>query len=457
MNADKAQVQARVVETMHKALVLLLAVAFLAGCTDAKEDVEPIVEQPVLDDALALFLAGNASANIVRLGSFDTGSAEVDACNDLVFADMGNTIHILDVHDPTNIVEVATFNNGHSVEDVKVSADCQWMFLGNDEEGSNPQVHELDLPAPLPVGEGGFYVVDISDPTNPTQVSSLGVGPRRGPHMVYYHNTSSGRELVFGANADIAIAEFDRASGTLTELARYQADLVTAFNRDPQVFDVLYQGWAHDMFVMEDPVANTTLMFVANWDAGLRIVDLADPSNPVELGGWNDFPDGHEGNLHTVATEWIGDRRITVGTVEVGFAVVGGYHYAMGTDRSILYVWDTTDPANIVLLGEWENPNGEPSGRDNVPGESVSSTHNFQLEQGRVYLAHYALGVFVLDVSTHELQAAPKLLAYHQEPGDSVWDVILNDGVMYSAGGAGLIALHYTPDVLGPLGIDSRA
>ena len=198
-------------------------------------------------------------------------------------------------------------------------------------------------------------------------------------------------------------------------------------------------------------------MDVANWDAGLRIVDISDPANPVELGGWNDFPDGHEGNLHTVATEWIGDRRITVGTVEVGFAVVGGYHYAMGSDRSILYVWDTTDPANIQLVGQWENPRGEPSGRDMVPGEGVTSTHNFQLEQGRVYLAHYGLGVFVLDVATSATQAAPALLAYHQEPGDSVWDVVLVRGALVSSGSVGLVALHYMPDLLGPGGLDSRA
>ena len=279
--------------------------------------------------------------------------------------------------------------------------------------------------------------------------------------MVFYHQTAGGDELVFGANADISINRFDRASGTLTELARYQADLVTAFNRDPQVFDILYQGWAHDMMVMEDPVENKTIMYVANWDAGLRIVDLSDPSNPVELGGWNDFPDGHEGNLHTVSTQWIGDRRITAGSVEVGFAVVGGYHYAQGTDRSIVYIWDTTDPANIQLLASWENPDGIPSGRDTLPsqagGAPITSTHNFQLEEGRIYLAHYAFGVWVLDVSTPENQTAPKLLGFHFEEGDSVWDVILSNGVLWSSGGAGVIPLHYAPDVIGPMGIDSRA
>lgn len=449
---------AGVVARMRKAflLAILLASAF-AGCVDGDDgDDSPKPALPVsLEDALAAFTAGEASANMHRLGEFAQSGSEVDACGDLLFVDQANTVRILNVSDPSNPVEVGSYT-GPSVEDVKVSDDCQWLFIGNDEEGSNPPVGGAGLPPAAPVGDGGFYVVDVSDPTAPAAHSYLGVGPRRGPHMVVYHQTNDGRELVFGANADISINEFDSAAGTLTELARYQADLVTAFNRDPQVFDVLYQGWAHDMFVWDDARTNVTTLYAANWDAGLRIVDLSDPSNPVELGGWNDFPEGHEGNLHTVATEWIGDRRITVGTVEVGFAVVGGYHYAMGTDRSILYVWDTTDPANIELVGTWENPGRVPAGRDNVPGETITSTHNFQLEQGRVYLAHYGLGVFVLDVSTPELQAAPELLAFHKEEGDNVWDVVLNDGVIYTSGAAGIVALHYKPDAIGPTGIDSR-
>ncbi len=38
-----------------------------------------------------------------------------------------------------------------------------------------------------------------------------------------------------------------------------------------------------------------------------------------------------------------------------------------------------------------------------------------------------------------------------------MWDVVLNDGIVYTSGSAGLIALHFPRDVTGPLGIDSRA
>lgn len=436
---------------------LLVAALLLAGCTGAPAEDE-VPDEPVLPsliDASLAYEAGNATANLVKLGQLSVGGAEIDACGQYIYTDSGDHVDIVDVSDPVAMSVVGTFASPVDIQDVKVSDDCRWMFIGNDEEGSVPPVHDAGLPPAAPAGDGGIYVVDLADPSKPSLASSLGVGPRRGPHMVYYHQTADGRELVFGANADISINEFDRTTGTLRELSRYQADLVFAFNRDPQVVDVLYQGWAHDMVVMDDE-DGTPMMYVANWDAGLRIVDLSDPAAPVEVGGWNAFPEGHAGNLHTVSTDVVANRTITVGTVEVGFAVVGGYHYAQGTERSILYVWDTTDPSQITLLGTWENPDGAYAERLEVEG-TESSTHNFQFEDGRVYLAHYNLGVWVLDASTPDAWNGPTLLAYHKEEGDNVWDVILNDGIIYASGAGGIVSLHFPLDVTGPTGTDSRA
>jgi hypothetical protein len=432
----------------------LLSLTVLAGCAGtggnggSEGGTDSLAPPPA--DALAAYRAGNESANLEVLGGWEAGTQEIDAWANYLFVDNGAAIQILDVTNPAAPEEVGRFTGLADIQDVKVSDDGNWMFIGNDDEASIAPLGGV-------ARAGGFYVVDVSDKAHPELKSYLPVGPRRGPHMVTYFRTAAGDELVFGANADVSINRFDRASGTLTELARYQADLATAYNRDPTVFDVYYQGYAHDMVVREDAVTGKTLMYVANWDAGLRIVDISNPSTPNELGGWNDFPEGHEGNLHTVASDRIGDRTITVGAVEVGFAIVGGANYATHQDRSIVYVWDTTDPSAIVLLGTWENPAALPSNRDYIEG-SVSSTHNLQLEGGRIYLAHYTMGVFVLDVSTPELQQGPGLLAFRDAADDNVWDVILEDGILYASDEShGVVAMHYLPDALGDAGIDSDA
>ncbi|HWH08749.1 MAG TPA: hypothetical protein VNX21_06075, partial [Candidatus Thermoplasmatota archaeon] len=423
-----------------------------AGCLGTAVDPAATLPPPTLVDAVAALEAGEPAANVHLLGEWrERNGAEADAWGDLLFVMSGSEVVVLNVSDPANLREEARVASPVRVLDVKVSDDGAFLFVGNDAYLSGAPKGGKG------VFTGGLYAFDIRDLSAPKLVAYQPVGERRGPHMVFYHRMPDGRELVFGANADVSIHEFDREAGTFTELSRYQADLVTAFNRDPEVVDVLYQGWAHDMFVQQEP-DGATLMYVANWDAGLRIVDVTDPARPRELGGWNDFPKGHEGNLHTVAADWVDGRRLVVGSTEVGFAVVGGLHYAMGTDRSIAYVWDATDPAKPTLLGYWENPLGLPAGRDqDVFGEEITSTHNLQLEGGRVYLAHYGLGVFVLDVSTPDQQAQPATLAYYQEDDLNVWDVVLSHGVVYASGTGGIRALHYAPDVLGHDGLFSRA
>lgn len=437
------------------AVPVVLAALLLAGCVaPPAEDVDAqaALDDVVLEDALAALDAGAPAANVALLGEFRDGSgSELDAWGDFLFVMRSGTVRILDVSDPANITEVSVIDPEHAVLDVKVSDDGAYLFVGDDAEASGA------LGGQTSTTTGGIYVYDVRDKASPEFVTYQPVGERRGPHMVFYHQMPDGRELVMGANADVSIHEFDRDAGTLTELSRYQADLVTAFNRNPQVFDVLYQGWAHDMFAMNE-ADGQVLMYVANWDAGLRIVDVTDPAAPVEVGGWNEFPDGHEGNLHTVSTAWIGDRRITVGAVEVGFAVVGGYHYLMGTDANIVYVWDTTDPANVELLSSWQNPVAPYSGRDQAAfGESLTSTHNLQLEAGRVYLAHYGLGVWILDVSTPETQAAPSVVGYYKDGGMMTWDVLPHRGVLFSGGGEGILALQFVRDVVGPDGVTGRA
>lgn len=439
-------------------LSALLCLTGLSGCLDSGPDPvsdDLLRDDPVpLEDALAAWRAGDVNANLDLLGIWpEGGGEEIDAWGDYLFVDRGSTVYIVQrtvEADGGLRLETVSELTLPGPKDVKVSDDGDWLFVGNDDPGSM-------APAGGTARDGGFTVFDVSDKAEPKQISHLPVGPRRGPHMVFYHQQPDGTELVFGANGDVSINRFDRDSGTLTELSRYAPDYVTEVNRDPDVVDAYYQTFAHDMFVMEDPVEDRTLMYVSNWDAGLRIVDVTDPSAPVELGGWNDFPDGDSGNLHTAATEWIGDRRITVGSVEVGFAVVGGLPYAQGQDQSALYVWDTTDPADIALLGRWENPDDAPAARDMVPGEGISSTHNIQVEDGRVYLAHYDLGFFVLDISTPELQAAPAVLAFDREEGTHVWDLIVHDGVIYESGALGVRGHHFLGDVLGEAGIDSRA
>ncbi len=438
-------------------LALVLLGSVMAGCIGGGDESIETTESPTakanLEDPLEALEAGERQANIDLLSEWrEGGGQEADAWEGYLFVDQGDQIRILDISDPNKTEPVGQWSGAASPVDVKVSDDGRWAFVGDDTEGGND---ELGGTGPL---TGGIYVLDVSDKTSPELATFEPVGPNRGPHMVTYLQTTGGEELVLAAaGPDVVIHTFDSATGELTEVARYTPGQL-AQDRDPNRVGALYnpQGWLHDMIAMEED-DGTVLMYVAAWDAGLRVVDITDPASPTEVGSWADFGENEAGNLHTVATEWVGDRRITVGSVEVGFGVVGGTYYAQGTEKPVLYVWDTTDPSSIQLLGEWINPVMDHSGRDYPPGEEITSTHNIQLEQGRIYAAHYDLGVWIIDVSTPDLQTEPETLAFYNETGMNTWDVVLHDGVLYSSGAVGVLGLHFAPDVIGETGITSRA
>src|SRR5688572_27024680 len=124
---------------MRKSLLALLVLT-LAGCSgsDPGDLTDPIEDDPmgpVLVDALAAYNAGNLSANVHRLTNATVGSgAEIDAAGDFLFVDSGNVIHILNVSNPLEAVEVSTIDPPGSVEDVKVSDDGNWLFIGDDAE-----------------------------------------------------------------------------------------------------------------------------------------------------------------------------------------------------------------------------------------------------------------------------------------------------------------------------------
>src|SRR5688572_30398842 len=196
-------------------LAAVLAFLMLSGCSsgpDSTPQPDPDPESPVLlEGALAAYMAGNETSNMHRLAQvYGSGAAEIDACGDFLFIDAGSSVQILNVSNPAEPFEVGAVTGLPGILDVKVSADCNWLFVGEDAEGS---IEPLGGTGPF---TGGFYVVDVTDKSAPTLASRLNVGPRRGPHMVFYHQTADGDELVFGANADVSINRFDRATGTLT-------------------------------------------------------------------------------------------------------------------------------------------------------------------------------------------------------------------------------------------------
>lgn len=289
---------------------------------------------------------------------------------------------LVDASDPAKPVLVSkTITRGYGA-DVKLSDDAGTVLMSlQGFGGSACTLFAGDVVPPRPSrGTCGLQVWDASDKAEPrflwTLPSSSG-----GSHMLDF-------EVLHGV-ATLAMA----AQGTPQSVPF----AVLLGDRTPMTVGRADTGFVHDVTLRLDPLEpSRSLAFVANWDSGVRVYDITDPSRPALLGHWVP-PPGSGGRIHTVMPMALEGRRIVVAEQEnFGQDVV-----------SKLFFLDATDLGNIVLLGTWQNPDGKMANEGFVRW----STHNFNIVDGKLYLAHYHGGVLVLDVSSLAKLAAPPILA----------------------------------------------
>jgi hypothetical protein len=126
---------------------------------------------------------------------------------------------------------------------------------------------------------------------------------------------------------------------------------------------------------MVDGPTGTRYALMASNRRGIVVVDVSDPASPVEVTTFPPPPDGQdEIGVHTLFTEKIGTttRAYLADTTYVG-----------------LGIFDVTDPANPVQLGYWIHPE--------VAVNYGAYLHDLYVEQGRAYLNYWDLGLVVVD------------------------------------------------------------
>ena len=462
-------------------LVALLALA--AGCLGAPDAdrasvpaayVDPIVEQHDHGDpeAHALWTPSMRQLAFDSLGE-EPGKTrgtygEIDVHGDTayvaVLGDGGETpgFLVVDVTERAAPKVVGfTASPGTRVADVKGEASNHWVFVAGERGGptSPNRVVRAAGDAAKAAQDGdprqfatrnGIRVYDVSDPAAPREVAYA--PSDSGCHMVSYKQYAGG-EWLFCVGVGINVYAFDGATGQVELAARYapRADEAAALvPRDPTdpLGQLFFEATPHDMTLQDDVLSGRVLMYASYWDLGLRIVDVTDPRQPVEVGKWaGEDAQRWAGNVHTAMARETPDGRRLVYAIPELFE---------GDSVAALFVLDATDLGAPRLVGEWA-PEGE------HPNDGIRfSTHNFQVVGDRLYLAYYHAGVWVLDVGG-DRATSPALLGYYlphekvetwkpreETNAPNVWDVVLKDGHLYATDiDAGLYVLHYEGDALG--------
>lgn len=374
----------------------------------------------------------------IRFGELDVRGDWLAQCS----RDSGGA-YLWDISNRSEPVLTGRLLDAGSCADIKLTADAEYAIIG------------------------GNKLYDLRDKANPVMVLDPDQAGTPGCHMCSIVEIDGEEYVVLSAQgAGFSVVKFTRDPPSMELVGTWRKDLVQ--DSIPTLAEQDIASTVHDQYVYFDPILNKTLVVPAMWDYGIYVVDISDPTNPTDLGHWGDYR-GESGNIHTTAVdirEIDGEmRRIIVGATETG-TIIGPLSAA---EPGYVYIFDATDVSNIQLLGKWANPGMRSTGFDPTffpVGEY--SAHNLQFTQGRLYMAHYHAGVWVVDVDAFlKTNPAPKGDVRTPLPDDipnlgmylirdpevdapgSVWDVVVSNGYIYASDYAlGLFVLRYLGDPL---------
>ncbi len=205
----------------------------------------------------------------------------------------------------------------------------------------------------------------------------------------------------------------------------------------------------HDAWLQRHPVTHRMLDYVAYWDSGMRIVDVTDPTHPVEVGAY-DYP-GSPGNCCAHSTAPTPSGNFVYLEDEIGVGGTGGVH-----------VLDTHECDGVHAcaphqVGFW-HINGHPVQAAAVNGQGSGSyhgviqrfftwdAHNLDVKgENTLLVANYTMGIRLIDTSdktnpvetSFYLPNANKNLACNQDcffQGRETWGAYFgSDGNIYAS------------------------
>jgi hypothetical protein len=250
-------------------------------------------------------------------------------------------------------------------------------------------------------GFTGIGLYDVSDPVHPVELSLLPVGVF-GVHELWLQKRGN-RAYVWAA------AIFGEVIGGDPDLRIID---VTDPRNPVQVADWGGQanlGIPADAGLGSFPfnfvhsvIGNETgtRAYVSHWDLGTVILDMTDPANPTYIGRTG-YAVSEEGNAHSA---WLAKGEDVLIQTDEDFDP--GWFTPPGTEISWGYtrIFDISDPANPVQLSTFKLP----TTTQFPPGIGDYTVHDPKVVGNTLYLSYYAEGVVVVDIAR---PAAPGMVA----------------------------------------------
>ncbi len=391
------------------------------------------------------------------------------------YVGVGLRLEVLDVSDPTTPTVVGTtepFPN--FVEDVAVSGTVAYvaaggagMYMLNISDPANPSVTGIyDTPgyaegvavdgryAYVADGPYGLRIVDISDPMHPTEITfayplnyvfDIAVDGQ----YVYLAAAGAGLLVVNISNPTrpIEIGTYDTpgyAYGvTVAENVVYIADgwegLRVVNVSDPahpvEVGAYDTPGWAFGVDVVG------SIAYVADAFGGLQVLDVTNPTHPAELGGF-EVSGGHAGSVVIAdSTAFVADRNWGLWIVDVSNPVAPiqlGFYSPLGYARDVVvtgnYAYVAAGTYGLKVVEVSDPPHPVQVGIYDTQGYAIS----VEVAGNYAYVATTGSGVEALHVVDISNPAQPIRTGLFQGTMGQPRDMAFAEGIVYMADEFGL-------------------
>jgi hypothetical protein len=357
-------------------------------------------------------------------------------------------VAVVRVGDGSNVRRVATLQNpvGTSAEDVVVYtahdgrdiavAGIQWC--GGSRSDAN--------------ADRGLMLWDVTTPEQPQQIGYLKTACcTRGVHEFEVEHHANGRTYAYATVPTSRYADASTPSGYRD--ANGDGDFrmidITDPSRPVQVSDWGIQDIGGPFSAGQgcdadanyghgaEPSQDGRLVFLSYWDSGFIALDVSNPANPV-FKGRTIYPANADGDAHSSNYD---DGRKLLFTADEDFCKNSGP--TIETGYGYLRIYDYSKLGSPQQIGTFRTPNSLGTGSQ---GSGDFVIHNPFLVGTDVYISWYSDGVRVVDASN---PAAPKEVAYFVPPAGQnpvkpsqrgvlsqtpqVWGVVVEDGLVYAS------------------------
>jgi len=217
-----------------------------------------------------------ALGNYAYIGSFSTPFCSFDQTG----------VRVIDISDPASPEQVAFIKDkmGTRTNDVKAAHIETRNFTGDIlvtvNEGCGvtlPRLNANGNAAKPRGGQGGISIWDVTDPSKPRAMKQNFLSKRNGIHNTFIWQQGSNAYL-------IAVDDVDTRDVIIVDITNLRSPKEITRTGAPDWPDLDFSEVEGPAIFLHDVWVQNGIAYLSYWDAGLVMLDVSDPANPVFMG-----------------------------------------------------------------------------------------------------------------------------------------------------------------------------